>query len=310
MMPLDFETDILTRINWHQFDHKEVIKAVHFDPFKANRQLIEITVNDHHAKNRLEELTAFNPVQVVRQINDIILNPFVAWSLVDRLVDDLKDQDYDDKTLGYRSARLVQSLREELFKEQNRQAETLFKKAVHDGLIQFRLRADDMNWSMPKTIRTQEADQAGQISNEIGNPIQKSLFERVYLTELNKAESEVAVYLDKQEALSWWYRNVARRDYGLKGWKKNVIYPDFIFSVEKDGRTKQLVALETKGVFLDGTKDTEYKRALMKLLTENFDWDKTVKAGELEFEQNGARVSCDLVLLDEWQTVLPEKYFN
>jgi len=317
MMPLDFETDILTRIDWNKFNHAEVVRAVHYDEPSGDRQLMAFTLSDndddpitHRATNRLEELAMFDPVQVVRQIGDIILNPFVAWSLVERLVRALKDKGFDDLSLGFRSARLVEVLRKELFKEQEQQAETLFKQAVHDGFIQFRLRTDGKNWPMPRTIITNEADQSCQIVNETGNLTQKNLFERVYQMELNRAEREVAVYLDGQEALGWWFRNVARRDYGLKGWKKNVIYPDFIFSIEEAGKNTQLVALETKGTFLDGTEDTEYKRALIEFLTEHFSWDSTSSVGELQLEQDGVKVTCDLVLLDIWQTVLPERYFT
>ena len=317
MKPLDYETDILSCINWETFDHSEVVKAIRFNKQDTDRQLTAIDLSDnnetpitHHSIDRLEELAIFNPVQVVRQINDVILNPFIAWPVVDRLISELKEKGYDDISLGFHSARLVEALRKELRLEQDRRAEILFKQAVIDGVIQFRLRADGKNWQMPKTIMTNEADNAYQMVNRDGNHMQKSLFERVYQMELNRSEREVAVYLDGQEALGWWHRNVARRDYGLRGWKKNIIYPDLIFSIEEGGKTTQLVALETKGEFLDGTKDTTYKRALMDYLTENFSWDSATKAGELELMQSGVKMSCDLVLLDEWQTVLPAKYFQ
>lgn len=89
-----------------------------------------------------------------------------------------------------------------------------------------------------------------------------------------------------------------------------MIYPDLIFSIEKNGKTTQLVALETKGKFLDGTEHTNYKRALMQLLTEKFSWESTSSVGELQLEQDGVMVSCDIVLLDEWREKLPANYFN
>ena len=317
MKPLDYETDILSAIKWDDFDHSEVVRAIRFDKQDTDRQLTAIDLSGdtetpiiHHRIDRLEELASFNPVQVVRQINDLILNPFTAWPIVDRLYIELKEKGYDDLSLGFHSARLVEVLRKELRLEQDKRAETLFKQAVQDGVIQFRLRADGKNWQMPKTIMTNEADNAYQMVNRSGDPMQKSLFERVYQTQLNDPERKVAVYLDGQEALGWWYRNVARRDYGLKGWKKNIIYPDLIFSIEEGGKTKQLVALETKGEFLDGTIDTEYKRALMGYLTHHFCWDSATKTGELELMQSGVKVSCELVLLDNCQQTLNERYFS
>ena len=317
MKPLDYETDILTRIDWSEFDHTEVVQAVRFYKPIIDRQLTEINISEndgetitHQTTDSLKELVAFDPVQVVRQISDIILNPFVAWSLLEPLVQELKKNKIDELSLGLRSAWLVEVLRKELAKEQDKRAEDFFRQAVKEGIIQFRLRADGKNWQMPKTITTNEANQAHQIIGPAGDLMQKSLFERVYQLEMNKAEREVAVYLDGQEALGWWHRNVARRDYGLKGWKKNVVYPDLIFSIEENGKTAKLVALETKGEFIDGSIDTEYKRALMNFLTQEFDWDSTLAVGKMEMEQDGVTVNCDLILLEECETVLSQKYFG
>lgn len=317
MKTLDYETDILTRIDWSNFDHSDVVKKVRLTQSEDGRQLESIHLSDdqketitHDTIEKLDEFVVFKPEHVVRQINDIILNPFVAWALLAEVVKDLKEKGFDDLSLGFKSAVLVDALRQELKKEQDKRAEVYFRKAVKDGVIQFKLRADGKNWKMPKEIVTSEANQAYQIVDQQGQPMQRSLFERVYQMEVNRAEREVAVYLDGQEALGWWHRNVAKRDYGLKGWKKNVIYPDLIFSIEEGGKTTKMVALETKGTFLDGTEDTKYKEDLMDFLTDNFDWDSTPVAGQMELQRDGVTVCCDLVLMNEWQTVLKEKYFR
>ena len=308
MKLLDYETDILTHIDWSHFDHAEVVDAMGLDISSNDRQLMAIGYNDgkdekisHRSIDKLPELANFDPVQIVRQINDIVLNPFVAWELVNRLEKELKAREYNDRSLGFHSARLGELLRKALLEEQDKRAEIYFRDAVKSGTIQFRLRADGNNWKMPKKITASETNEALQM--------QKSLFERVYKDEMNEEEQDVAVYLDEQAALKWWHRNAARRGYGLKGWKKNVIYPDLIFLVEKEGQRKKLVALETKGAFLDGTMDTEYKRTLMKFLTDNFDWDKTV-VGHMDVYSEDVEVRCDLVLLDGWKSEFEKLYFN
>ena len=143
-----------------------------------------------------------------------------------------------------------------------------------------------------------------------GVSVQKSLFERVYNADLNNDERRFAVFLDGNETLSWWYRNIARQHYGLSGWKKDRIYPDFIFYIAKDDRAKGLFVIETKGEFLDGTEDTEYKRQLLDFLTDNFDWDNTVDAGELAFERDGTQLVCKLILTNEYETELPPLIAN
>jgi type III restriction enzyme len=315
MRPLDYETDILTHIEWTGFNHDEVVRAIGPRTPKRDRQLAVIRTADeegitHDYTARIEDFVTFDPVHVVRQISDVVLNPFVAWHLVSRLVDELIAAGVEEMTMGFRSEEIIASLRRELIKEQDKRAEAFFRQAVHDGVIQFRLRADGNNWMMPQDIITNGGDNAHQLVNEAGDPMQRSLFERVYQIELNSAERDVAVYLDEHETVGWWHRNVARRDYGLKGWKKNIIYPDLIFSVEDGGKTAKLVAVETKGEFLDGTEDTEYKRVLMDFLTKNFDWDSTQPVGQMELQQSGVRVHCDLILLDGWATVFEEKYFG
>jgi type III restriction enzyme len=56
--------------------------------------------------------------------------------------------------------------------------------------------------------------------------------------------------------------------------------------------------------------DTEYKRKLLRFVTENYKFETVVKAGELELViDNQTRVECDLVLIDEWKTRIPNEYF-
>ena len=113
------------------------------------------------------------------------------------------------------------------------------------------------------------------------------------------------MYLDAEETLSWWHRNVARTQYGIQGWKKSKIYPDFIFAVNGESKNRRVVILETKGDQLDNF-DTAYKRDVLTFLSDNFKWDDYTAAGELELVQrNGETVQCALVLMSEWKSKLP-----
>jgi type III restriction enzyme len=158
---------------------------------------------------------------------------------------------------------------------------------------------------MPSSIETAEPENSRQLLSRSGGALEKSLFSPVYEAELNGAEREVAVYLDGEEALSWWHRNVARAQYGLQGWLKHKVYPDFIFAVQKNGKPRRIVALETKGDQLDNA-DTAYKRDLLDFLSSSFKWDDHVPAGELALvTNNGDIVQCVLVLMSEWRAKLP-----
>ena len=135
-------------------------------------------------------------------------------------------------------------------------------------------------------------------------PWNGSSFAPVYESELNGEEAEVAVYLDGESALNWWHRNVARTQYGLQGWRRSRIYPDFIFAV--DGESHRITVLETKGDQLDNL-DTAYKRELLDFLSRNFSWISSVPVGTLELVRTtGESVECTLILMSEWRTKLPE----
>ena len=135
--------------------------------------------------------------------------------------------------------------------------------------------------------------------------MQRSLFDPVYRSELNNDEQDVAVYLDGEAAVTWWHRNVARTQYGIQGWRKQKIYPDFIFAVREDGAASWIVVLETKGDHLDNL-DTAYKRAVLEFLSNTFAWDDSIPAGQLELvADDGQTVECALILMSEWKVKLP-----
>jgi len=100
------------------------------------------------------------------------------------------------------------------------------------------------------------------------SPIQKSLFDTVYEEEFNETEQSVAIYLDRQEKLLWWYRNRSRQDYHIQGWRKNKIYPDFIaasINNADDYDYDKVFVLETKGIHLKANDDTRYKENVFDL---------------------------------------------
>ena len=154
-------------------------------------------------------------------------------------------------------------------------------------------------------METTEPMDARQLLSQDGGALGKSLFSPVYESELNKDERDVAVYLDGDTAISWWHRNVARAQYGLQGWKRSRIYPDFIFAAGGAGTSRRIIVLETKGDHLDNL-DTDYKRTLLSFLSGKFQWGDAMPAGELQLVTNtGESVECTLILMSEWKTILP-----
>ena len=308
---LDYETDVLSALDWRGFDPQDIADRVPENAQAAESQLQrirlaedgdELFVGETVAANA--EILGFDPAHAVRMISDIVPNPFVGREIVGATVAALRARGFDDAKLGLLASLIVEELRKGLEAARNARAEALFKAEVAAGRIQFRLRLDGRNWRMPFSIETTEPENARQLLNRAGGPLEKSLFAPVYENELNSDERAVAVYLDGEKTLAWWHRNVARTQYGIQGWKKAKIYPDFIFAVQRDGEAKRITVLETKGDQLDNL-DTAYKREALAFLSDHFEWDEATPVGELELVNNGETVEGTLILMSEWKAKLP-----
>ncbi|TAM04306.1 MAG: type III restriction endonuclease subunit R, partial [Pusillimonas sp.] len=309
---LDYETDVLARIDWRDFDPRDIADRIPDNAQAAESQLQriqladdgdELLTNSPVADN--QESPAFDPAYVVRLVSDLVLNPFVAREIVGKAVTRLRERGFDSTKLGKLASLIAEELRKGLDAAQTELAEAVFKHDVAQGSIQFRLRLDGRNWKMPSAMATTEPEGARQLLGQDGGALRQSLFAPVYEAELNQDERDVAVYLDAAETLSWWHRNVARQQYGLQGWKRAKIYPDFIFAVQQEGSAQRIVALETKGDQLSGNLDTTYKRDLLDFLSGNFQWDTASPVGNLELVGTDTTVEGTLILMSEWRTRLP-----
>ena len=309
---LDYETDVLLRIDWRGFNPRPIADGIPENAQAAESQLQRIKLAesgdqlvDQKAISWSGEPPAFDPAYAVRMIHDIVPNPFVGREIVGRLLDALRNRGFDEEELGRFAALVTDELRRGLTKARDEQAEAHFKEEVLSGRIQFRLRLDGGDWRMPFEMDTTEPVDARQLSGRTGAALERSLFSPVYFNEFNSDERDVAIYLDGEETLVWWHRNVARAQYGIQGWKRGKVYPDFIFAVRSDGAGNRITVLETKGDQLDNL-DTAYKREMLSFLSNRFSWDDGVPAGELELVRNdGDSVQCTLILMSEWQSKLP-----
>lgn len=307
----EYETDLLARLDWRGYDPTPTAQRIPENPTSAVSQLQRITL----AKDGNEllenepvaaslEAIAFDPSYVARVISDLVPNPFVSRSIIADLLSALKARGFDEEKIGKSTGAIVSLLREDLENDRMARSEAQFKQDLADGLIQFRLRIDGRNWRMPKTIYTTELVGADTLANKDGLPLERNLFAPVYKAELNNDEQRVAVMLDDASTLKWWHRN-AVGDYGLQGWRRGRIYPDFLFAIKRNGQSGEYIALETKGDHLQN-EDTDYKRALLSALTDGFSWDNTTSVGQLELTNTGETVRCELILMRDINAELPK----
>ena len=310
--PLDYERDILSRLDWDKIDVGPLAKALAEGVNSERSQMLRLTLAEGSEFIQATEvdvqveLLAFDPVYATRSVLDIVPNPWMARKLIGDLLHALRERGFDDAKLGRASSYILEELRKWLQRERDSIAESQFIADVRSERIQFRLRADREVWKLPKEVPTDRPENARQLVRTSGGPTQKSLFSPVYEDDFNKPEAEFACCLDELGALRWWHRNVAKgNNYWIQGWKKARVYPDFIFAHERSPKADRILVWEMKGDQLEGNLDTEYKRKLLATVSSHYREEAGVKAGTLELvNQTGQSVLCELVLISGWKTEL------
>jgi len=316
---LAYESDILSQVDWSAVQADALARdwapAAQGELYAQSRQL-EVGLDVlQHPERVLSQLALAAPAELdrarlVRGLLDIAPNAWWVWSWVDAVVSRFLSI-YPEKVIAASSASLLERLRIDLETERDRLAQSVFETCVANGEVEFRLRADAMDYEIPDEFALEVSSKQPLVRNDDGKLVEKSLFEPA-LTALTDSglERDVACYLDSQAALKWWHRNVAKSQYGLQGWKRNKVYPDFVFARLTEQGGQKLVVLETKGLHLAGSSDTAYKQLLLQRLTEAFADESLVPVGGLELVGQAQSVVCDLVFDGDWKGTLNARQFQ
>ena len=306
---LDAESDLFPLIDWTAFDVAACAARLPQDARPPDSQFVRLRAGDHGVETdtatTIASEAAFDAAYAVRSIGDLVPNVFAAWSIVDALLNALRGHGWSDALIGRLSAFIISELRTDLAKARDNRAAELFADALDAGTIRFGLRGGTSDWLAPAETWTTLPEDAPQLSASNGGPLERSLFLPIYAAEMNDAERKFAVYLDRDDAVRWWHRNgTTPRSYALRGWRRGNVYPDFLFAALREGDRERVVVIETKGEQLAGNPDTEYKRALLSLLSEKFD-PVPLQGGALDAAGEAFDFSAAVVLFGELDAKLP-----
>jgi restriction endonuclease len=78
---------------------------------------------------------------------------------------------------------------------------------------------------------------------------------------------------------------------------KNKVYPDFLVHLETGNDTVRLLVLETKGKFLEGSADTEFKSKFFEFLEKAY--TQGYEAGEIELFADAPEIMRFKILIEE-----------
>lgn len=317
---LAYDSDILAGVDWTQINSATL--ACDWAPNARDRlgqQLMlgldllrMVPTNPTTAVGELEPHNdlPLDRARLVRGVLDIVPNAWVAWSVVDAVLTRLLAAGFAERSLAASSASLLERLRVDLEAERDRLALEVFQDCMARGQVEFQLRADATDYAIPTQFALDLSGKPVPMVRDDAKLVDKNLFEPALAALTDSGlERDVACYLDSQSAVQWWHRNVAKAQYGLQGWKRHKVYPDFVFAHMSGAGANSLVVLETKGLHLAGSNDTQYKQALLQRLTEAFAQSRMQPTGSVELVGTGTTVVCDLVFDQAWQGALNARYF-
>jgi len=235
-------------------------------------------------------------VFMARHLLDIVPNPWVAHEFGRKVLNKLLDRNEKEVVIN-NFVYIVEELRKHLFKEKDKLAKRVFKDLISRDELRFLVIANDLGYKLPKKRRVRSAR---RLVKRSGEQLERSLFDYVPEEDFNELEKSVALYLEEQEQLFFWYRNIPRHDYYVQGWRKHKIFADFIFTANKQDTNgfDRVFVVETKGLHLKDSEDTKYKKSVFDLCN---DLARETTTNQLGMELESQKVSFHVVDEDEWQ---------
>lgn len=303
---LSYEMDLLSRIDWKLADisfidnldlnlrtlteHEAAINL-------ADDKQATIAVKDRYVKPVGMKI---NLVFLARQLIDIVPNPWIAFEIGKKVIIKLLER-YPEERVAANFIFIIEELRKHLSSQKDEFAQNIFKMLLDEKKLCFFLVKGKGGFRLPRTLIMRSNTEP--LVRQDFEPIQASLFERVPKDQFNELERSVALCLDSQAELLWWYRNRSRLDYYIQGWQKNKIFADFILAKKDQDNSDEynkVYVLETKGAHLKN-EDTTYKQNVFELCNElgNLtDWT------ELGLEFPDQRFLFQVVFGEEWESQL------
>jgi type III restriction enzyme len=228
---------------------------------------------------------------LTRRYTELIENPFFARKTAIWHIEILKDKIGHEKLrehFSYISSMLYGILHE----EKVRQEEEVFLEALRDRKLVLAVSDDkDIGFQIPTTDAI--------TVDRMPNIFRYYLFDDVELSTMNSLERTVGQILDNQAKILWWFRNrIGKQWYSIQGWQRYKIRPDFVAAKKtEEGKLELVYIIESKGEHLLGNADSEYKKSVLDLMTEQHQTNNITRYQTKQFDlfQVNENVECYFV---------------
>jgi type III restriction enzyme len=309
---VSYEADIISQIDWEKTDFTS-LKTLPLEErtdtdteFAIGLSTDEEQVIERHGLHRLPTGgLALDTVFIARHLLEVIPNPWIAYEIAQAVSDGLVEKHGINKVAN-ELVFVIEELRKKADSEKDRIAHEIFMQMIKDKKLRFMIVRGGSGYTMPDKLKIKKSSRT--LNRLDGQPLQYSLFDFVPEEQFNETEKFVAWYLEEQQKLLWWYRNISREDYSIQGWRKHKVYPDFIFSeISTKDRAEfdKVFVVETKGLHLKNNDDTKYKTKLFEYCNK-LAQEKSLTDLGLSLKER--KVVFEVISEDEWQVKLRELF--
>lgn len=320
---LDYERDILGELDWEGLHFLSAASLDVDGEARLTRTLARVSLDRSCGETGQttfelhQEAVATMPEEgldipfLVRQLLDVIPNPWQGVRVLEEALGVLRKRGLSEEALYVNRLELIRLMKEELRTQVDTLAERLFREKLDREDITLRLTtANDLvlRWKLAEEMSVEVTDDDAILRRRNGDPLERSLFEKVYVRDLNELEKNTAWYADESEPVKWWHRiAVGGSSYSLQGWQRNKVYPDFLVCLEeKTPGQWRFTLLETKGEHLKGNDDTKYKQTLFELLTRHASQPLST-VGDLELGDQSPPIRFKMIMEENWKQALADE---
>lgn len=269
--PLDYYQHLVSRVDVAKFDYKavgawEVAKLIKDQKDRVYR----VTLGGESSRESETEVDNWESDEtvlawMVANLDIDCLSHKQLRVIVGRVYERLAESEL---TLKGRLATAKTEIRAKLnafiHDQMDKATEAAFGQLYDSKQLLFYLQCKECRFEVPESISVERVvdGRSNSLVHDDGEKPAKSLFDFVEQSGMNPLERQVALVLDRDAEILWWYRNkVGKENFAIQGYRKHRIYPDLVAQGEHEGKpVHRVLVIETKGNQLEGNQDTTYKR--------------------------------------------------